>query len=87
MKIESGLKGIYIPLMTLIAIYSVSVVTSLPGLAIAPILGKLQTIFPNVSDVDLQQLESLPSFMIIPFILLSGKLSVNSNKSDCLLQV
>lgn len=68
--------GVSINLWTLLAIYSLSVVTSLPGLAVSPILGTLSTIFPTASQVEIQMLESLPALIIIPFILLSGKLSV-----------
>lgn len=44
MKINTG-QGT-IPLITLIGIWSVSALTSLPGLAVSPILGELSTIFP-----------------------------------------
>lgn len=80
MKISTGGTGT-ISLVTLIALYSLSVVTSLPGLAISPILGTLQTVFKEASELELQLLESLPSFVIIPFILLSGRLSLTQNKS------
>ena len=46
--------------------------TSLPGLAI---LGDLTKIFPKATDLDIQMLTSLPSLLIIPFILLGGKLT------------
>lgn len=68
--------GVTIKFWTLIAIYSLSVVTSLPGLAVSPILGELTRVFPNASQMEIQMLESLPSLVIIPFILLAGKLSV-----------
>lgn len=68
--------GVTIKLGTLIAIYSLSVVTSLPGLAVSPILGELTKVFPHASQMEIQMLESLPSLVIIPFILLAGKLSV-----------
>lgn len=68
--------GVSIRLTSLIAIYSLSVVTSLPGLAVSPILGELTKVFPLASQMEIQMLESLPSLVIIPFILLAGKLSV-----------
>ena len=74
MTIETG-KG-HISLLTLIAIWSVSAVTSLPGLAISPILDELNHIFPKASELEVQMLTSLPSLLIIPFVLLSGVLSV-----------
>ena len=73
MKINTG-QGT-IPLITLIGIWSVSALTSLPGLAVSPILGELSTIFPHASELDIQMLTSLPSLLIIPFVLLAGKLA------------
>ena len=43
MKINTG-RGT-IPLITLVGIWSVSALTSLPGLAVSPILGQLTTNF------------------------------------------
>ena len=83
MKIKTGHGSI--SLSKLIAIYSISMVTSLPGLAISPILGKLETIFHSASELQLQMLESLPSFIIIPFILLAGKLSLKVNRRKLLI--
>ena len=64
MKIKTGQGNM--TLQKLIAIYSISMVTSLPGLAISPILGKLESIFSSTSELQLQMLESLPSFIIVP---------------------
>ena len=83
MKIQTG-HGM-ITLTALLAIYSISMVTSLPGLAISPILGDLKNIFKNASDLELQMLESLPSFIIVPFILLAGRLSLKINKKRILI--
>lgn len=73
MKINTG-QGT-IPLITLIGIWSVSALTSLPGLAVSPILGELSTIFPHATELDIQMLTSLPSLLIISFVLLAGKLA------------
>ena len=73
MKINTG-QGT-IPLITLIGIWSVSALTSLPGLAVSPILGELSTIFPHATELDIQMLTPLPSLLIIPFVLLAGKLA------------
>lgn len=78
MKIQTG-KGT-IPLITLIAIWSISLVVNLPGLAISPIMNDLTTIFPGTSQLEIQLLTILPNLFIIPFVLLSGKLSVSRNK-------
>ena len=73
MQIKNG-KGT-VALVVLLAIWSVSAVSSLPGLAISPILGDLSKIFPKATELEIQLLTSLPSLLIIPFVLLAGKLS------------
>lgn len=73
MKIQTG-KGI-ISLWALLGIWSVSALTSLPGLAISPISDKLLTLFPGSTELDVELLTTLPSFFIIPFILLAGSIS------------
>ena len=78
MKIKTGKGEISLGLM--IAIWSVSAIASLPGLAVSPILGDMNKIFPTASDLEIQMLTSLPSLLIIPFVLLSGSLSVGRNK-------
>ena len=78
MRVNTG-KG-DISLITLLAIWSVSAVTSLPGLAISPILGDMNNIFPKASDLEIQMLTSLPSLLIIPFVLLAGRLSTGRDK-------
>ena len=74
-------------LLALIAIWSVSAVTSLPGLAISPILEDLSRIFPSASQLEIQMLTSLPSLLIIPFVLLAGWLSERGGESLKLLAV
>lgn len=83
MKIKTG-KG-SVKLLVLLAIWSVSAVSSLPGLAISPILGDLNHIFPKANDLEIQMLTSLPSLLIIPFVLLSGRLSVGKDKLKILI--
>ena len=83
MKVNTG-KGT-MPLVALVAIWSVSAIVSLPGLAISPILAKLDTIFPHASELEVEMLESLPSLLIIPFMLLSGRWSVKGNKLQLLI--
>lgn len=78
MTIDTG-KG-KIPLIALVAIWSISAIVSLPGLAISPILDDMQSIFPHASELEVQMLESLPSLLIIPFMLLSGRWAVKGNK-------
>lgn len=73
MRIETG-KG-EIPFLTLLGIWSVSALTSLPGLAVSPILEKLSSVFDNVSELEIQMLTSLPSLLIIPSVLIAGWLT------------
>lgn len=77
MRIQTG-QGT-IPLITLIGIWSISALNALPGLAVSPILGKLSAIFPGSTELDIQMLSSLPSLLIIPFIILSGTLTEKIN--------
>ena len=72
-RIYTG-KG-YIGLSALVGIWSVSALTSLPGLAVSPISEKLLTVFPSATELDIQMLTTLPSLLIIPFVLLAGYLS------------
>ena len=83
MKIQTG-QGT-IPLFTLFAVWSVSMVTSLPGLAVTPILGDLQSIFPGTSETAIEMLSAMPNLLIIPFVLLSGKISESKGKLPILI--
>ena len=51
MKIQTG-QGT-IPLITLIGIFSISALNALPGLAVSPILGDLNKIFPSATDLEI----------------------------------
>ncbi|MDO4320186.1 MAG: MFS transporter [Bacteroidales bacterium] len=62
--------------MTFCAIMSLSLIVNLPGLAITPMLGTLHKIFPDTTQLEDQLLTVLPNLLIIPFVLLSGKLSL-----------
>lgn len=73
-------EGIYtgkgtITLMALAGIWSVSALTSLPGLAVSPISEKLLQVFPTATELDIQMLTTLPSLFIVPFILFAGFIS------------
>lgn len=83
MNINTG-KG-SMPLISLIAILSVSLLVNLPGLAISPVLANLDKIFPNTSQLAIQMLTILPNLFIIPFVLLSGQIASSSSKSVILL--
>lgn len=66
--------------MTLLAILSISLVVNLPGLAVTPMLGNLSKVFPESTQLEKQMLTVLPNLLIIPFVLLSGKLSLTRHK-------
>lgn len=63
-----------------LAIMALSLVVNLPGLAVTPMLGTLDKIFPNTSDLERQLLTMLPNLLIIPFVIMSGKLSTTPRK-------
>lgn len=63
-----------LPVITYIAILSVCFIINLPGIAVAPIEGKLREVL-HTSEIEIQLLTTLPNFVIIPFVFISGKLS------------
>lgn len=73
-----------LPLITLVALLSVSLTVNLPGLAVSPMLGKLADIFPHASQLEIQLLTLLPNLVIIPMILVSGKFTSVRNQSSML---
>ncbi len=78
MQIKTG-KGT-ISMMVVLAIWSLSLAVDLPGLAVTPIEGQLHSIFHDATDFKIQLLTVLPNLIIIPFVLLSGKLSESRHK-------
>ncbi len=77
--IQTGKKPIR--LLTLLAILSISLVVNLPGLAVTPMLATLSDVFPHTSQLEKQMLTVLPNLLIIPFVLISGKLSLSRHKT------
>lgn len=80
MKYVSNGRG-SIPLITMIALLSISLTVNLPGLAVSPLMGKLEDLFPHSSQLEIQLLTLLPNLVIIPMILLSGKITSLKNQS------
>lgn len=78
MAIQTGKQPI--TFLTAAAILSLSLVVNLPGLAISPMLGTLQKVFPDTTETEQQLLTVLPNLLIIPFVLLSGRLSLSRHK-------
>lgn len=62
------------------AILSLSLVVNLPGLAVTPMLAQLKTNFPHSTQFEEQLLSLIPNLMILPFILLSGRLSLTRHR-------
>lgn len=62
------------------AIWSVSIVTSITGLAISPSLPAIQKTFPQASESVLDMLISLPNLLLIPFVIIAGKLAQSKSK-------
>lgn len=83
MKYISNGRG-EIPLISLIALLSVSLTVNLPGLAVSPILGKLSDLFPHAGQLEIQLLTLLPNLVIIPMILISGKITNVRNQTAVL---
>lgn len=67
-------------MIVVFAIWSLSLAVDLPGLAVTPIEGQLHSIFHGATDFQVQLLTVLPNVIIIPFVLLSGKLSETRHK-------
>lgn len=78
MKITTGKTPV--SLSTLVAILSLSLVVNLPGLAISPMLGSLSRIFPGTGVFEEQLLTVLPNLLIIPCLVLSGRLAQSRHK-------
>ncbi len=78
MQVKTG-KGT-ISMIVVLAIWSLSLAVDLPGLAVTPIEGSLRHIFTDATDLKIQLLTMLPNLVIIPFVLLSGKLSETRHK-------
>ena len=78
MGIQNG-KGAMIPFITVFVVYWIYIMNSLPGLAVAPLLGDLNSVFPHASDLSIQMLNFIPSLLCIPFILFGGQLAAKYN--------
>lgn len=75
--IKTGKKPISI--LTYLAIMSICFVINLPGIAVAPMEAKLETML-HAPELEIQLLTTLPNFVIIPFVLIASKLSESKDK-------
>lgn len=72
------------PLITLLAILSISLTINMPGLAVSPMLGKLRDIFHS-SVMEAQLVTSLPNLFMIPVVLIAGRISTPSRQTAVLM--
>ncbi|MEG1617263.1 MAG: MFS transporter [Bacteroidales bacterium] len=66
-------------LMLKMSVWSISILTSITGLAISPSLPTIQHKFPNVRETEIDMLISLPNLLLIPFVILAGRLAQSRN--------
>lgn len=64
-----------IPLVALMNVFSVSTLGTLPKLTISPVLKSLGGVFPSTASLRVRVLSSLPSLLVVPFVLLSNGLA------------
>lgn len=69
-----------LPLMVVASILSLSLVVNLPGLAVTPMLAQLKVIFPDSTQFEEQLLSLMPNLVIVPFLIISGRLSATRHK-------
>lgn len=77
MRVQTG-RGT-ITVIALVSILSISLVVNLPGLAVSPVLADIKNIFPTASQLEIDLLTMIPNILVIPFVLLSGWLSMHTN--------
>lgn len=71
------------PLISLLAILSISLTINMPGLAVSPMLGRLRDIFHS-SEMAAQLVTSLPNLCMIPMILIAGRIATPSRQTAVL---
>lgn len=81
LRIKSGYGTNTLPLWAVFNLYVIFICTSIPGLAISPIMGDLTKIFPGTSALETQFLEIGPNFAAIPFVFLGGWIGTKFNNN------
>ncbi len=76
--------GTRLPLWALFNLYVIYIITSIPGLAISPIMGDLTRIFPGTSQLETQFLTLGPNIAAIPFVFLGGWIGTKFNNMKLL---
>lgn len=79
--IKSGYGTSTLPLWAVFNLYVIYVCTSIPGLAISPIMGDLTRIFPGTTPFESQLLEIGPNIAAIPFVFLGGWIGTKFNNN------
>lgn len=82
--IKSGYGTSTLPLWAVFNLYVIFICTSIPGLAISPIMGDLQRIFPGTSQLETQFLTLGPNIAAIPFVFLGGWIGTRFNNMKLL---
>lgn len=79
--IKSGYGTSLLPLWAVFNLYVIYICTSIPGLAISPIMGDLTKIFPGTTQFETQLLEIGPNVAAIPFVFLGGWIGTKFNNN------
>lgn len=79
--IKSGYGDNYLPFWAVFNLYVIFICTSIPGLAISPIMGDLTKIFPGTTPLESQMLEIGPNIAAIPFVFLGGWIGTRFNNN------
>lgn len=81
LRIKSGYGNQTLPLWAVFNLYVIFICTSIPGLAITPIMSDLTKIFPGTSQLESQMLEIGPNIAAIPFVFLGGWIGTKFNNN------
>lgn len=84
MAIKSGYGNGTLPFWAVFNLYVIFIITSIPGLAISPIMGDLQKIFPGTSQLETQFLTLGPNIAAIPFVFAGGWIGTKFNNMKLL---
>lgn len=82
--IKTGYGNATLPFWAVFNLYVIYIITSLPGLAISPIMGDLTKIFPGTSQLETQFLTLGPNIAAIPFVFLGGWIGTRFNNMKLL---
>lgn len=82
--IKSGYGNATLPLWAVFNLYVIYIITSIPGLAISPIMGDLQRLFPGTTQLETQFLTLGPNIAAIPFVFLGGWIGTKFNNMKLL---